>query len=1365
MSTKITKHTFEGGMITDKSNNLKKPNAYDYAENLRHTSDLDNVIGSLTSLKGFESFTSSTPLSTNLTIVSHTVIRDKLYLLCTQRQSTSANDSIYRLDISYEDKDLSNLTLLYGGGNLGLNYDKNTDIVSIYENDEVIKIYWSTDGSVLRVANVATYLTTDGLVKSGSNSWIDSERFKMITTINMNSLSFDSLINGTLTTGRVQYSYSLYKDNLQETLISSPTNLIDLYNSNENDNSIQIKGDYTSTNTNKGVKLTLTLDSSDINYFNYIRLYRVHYKEYNQTPVISIVNDFPIGENTEYTLVDSGTSFLGSISAEEFTILNVPYEGKTIENKDNRLVMANIKESTFDLPDFDARAYRFFNPYQGGYTGVTDNTNSPTGYYEIEFGALVYLSVGEQIEVTFGGIPVGGIAVTVTSVITYGSTYRFLISELTGSGVTMSDGLSVLVVKNYSLIRSRLYDEYGSYSTPSFTIYSSATPGSIGYPDMTTDKELNCINPYNDIDNDLDHTYLYMYQSDGETIGGEGPEIKYNFSIDTIVLDDTSTYDNYETYSSTSDYTRIDKIFTSTGYQRDEIYRFGIVFYNSLGQKTKVKWISDIRFPTHTSYSNFRHLSLDTGTYSTGYAMGIEFTLKNGLPSGATSWEIVRAKRTKDDRTVITSGYISFTVNSFNTTTLAGYTSKNAYPLFDTTNLAVGAGSSLNYDLVNFISPEEIFQGYTDVKDGDSLYIMGDITSVDIYTSSGGTYPDMASTKNSLKYHSCKYYESLADIDKYSISDCSFIKAYQYVDIDNTLIYPITNSYDGIYRNKAQTKSTILFNGIAFTNPNYHGACNVISTSTDIDNLPFNAVHLDNELPYVLIKRNTTSRYGGSSYLERENTKYITCGYISSLSSGVFFGGDTFINLFDYIHSIYAYKVSTDSNTVSMIYPTESTINLSLRSDDHLAKVYGVATSYLTQEVAGDYTETGGDNYNQEEDLYLYNSVYSQEQNINYYIALNNIDSEVSFDTRVIYSNKKVNNELIDNWLKFGVNNFLDVDSKYGQIQTIRSFNDNIYFWQDNAFGVLPFNERALITDNNPGSLSLGTGGVLTRYKYYTRLYGCTNPLSILNTDGNLYWTDSYRKTILNYNNNELIDLPKVKGFSNITKELIDSNSTIDNFTISSTINQDYNEILFKLTDSKQLIYNTFLSGLSSVMLSNSNYTFNAGNLVVSHISDDLYGHDKTDTYNNLLNSTTLAKKASLLRITDSSEYSDTKVYDNISFFSNSKYQDLERTLDTFDTVSFWNDYQYTGVITLTNEDTIRKLERGFTLDIPRNIVKYNGLTNGIDIFNATNHDTSRTFKERMRDKYITSEFIYNTSNTGKLYIPYIQFMYRTSKR
>ena len=46
------------------------------------------------------------------------------------------------------------------------------------------------------------------------------------------------------------------------------------------------------------------------------------------------------------------------------------------------------------------------------------------------------------------------------------------------------------------------------------------------------------------------------------------------------------------------------------------------------------------------------------------------------------------------------------------------------------------------------------------------------------------------------------------------------------------------------------------------------------------------------------------------------------------------------------------------------------------------------------------------------------------------------------------YSNLKENDEHIDSWTKFQSSNYLDVDSKYGEITEIRQYKQWLVFWQ-----------------------------------------------------------------------------------------------------------------------------------------------------------------------------------------------------------------------------------------------------------------------------------------------------------------------------
>jgi hypothetical protein len=89
-------------------------------------------------------------------------------------------------------------------------------------------------------------------------------------------------------------------------------------------------------------------------------------------------------------------------------------------------------------------------------------------------------------------------------------------------------------------------------------------------------------------------------------------------------------------------------------YQRDEVYRFGIVFYNSKAIPSPVLWIGDIRMPNY----NTAPITTQYGDNWYSKPMGIKFTVKN-FPIDAVSYEIVRCDRTEEDRTIVTQGVIT----------------------------------------------------------------------------------------------------------------------------------------------------------------------------------------------------------------------------------------------------------------------------------------------------------------------------------------------------------------------------------------------------------------------------------------------------------------------------------------------------------------------------------------------------------------------------------------------------------------------------------------------------------------------------------------------------------------------------------
>ena len=105
------------------------------------------------------------------------------------------------------------------------------------------------------------------------------------------------------------------------------------------------------------------------------------------------------------------------------------------------------------------------------------------------------------------------------------------------------------------------------------------------------------------------------------------------------------------------------------GLQRDEIYRYGIVFYNDSNLASPVHWIADIRTPkaNDLGYETFSYETLSgaDGTskkYLRTKPLGIRFTVRNTdvlLSNGVTGFDIVRCERTVSDRRVLMQGIVS----------------------------------------------------------------------------------------------------------------------------------------------------------------------------------------------------------------------------------------------------------------------------------------------------------------------------------------------------------------------------------------------------------------------------------------------------------------------------------------------------------------------------------------------------------------------------------------------------------------------------------------------------------------------------------------------------------------------------------
>lgn len=278
--------------------------------------------------------------------------------------------------------------------------------------------------------------------------------------------------------------------------------------------------------------------------------------------------------------------------------------------------------------------------------------------------------------------------------------------------------------------------------------------------------------------------------------------------------------------------------------------------------------------------------------------------------------------------------------------------------------------------------------------------------------------------------------------------------------------------------------------------------------------------------------------YGGYTKYAIENSTYIPTGCYESIEDPTQWtarvsnvrAGDAYVGIFKYnaahLWDDAQYKNVTRMATVYAV-PIESDIDLTAQYG-HTFSGDGDKAYYIQDKPAS------FDGYSQTKEAYMYNTAYNQTPNImTYSPTVYNEVSNFNWDTRIHNSELKTNGETIDNWLVFKAMNFLDVDSRFGEITYMKLFKDRLLYWQDKAFGIVSSNERTALTDTNNNQIILGNGGILQRFDYLSTVYGMKpNQFVSTQSNHNLYFWDGHEKEILAYGES-LAPLTTVKGLRN----------------------------------------------------------------------------------------------------------------------------------------------------------------------------------------------------------------------------------------
>lgn len=498
---------------------------------------------------------------------------------------------------------------------------------------------------------------------------------------------------------------------------------------------------------------------------------------------------------------------------------------------------------------------------------------------------------------------------------------------------------------------------------------------------------------------------------------------------------------------------------------------------------------------------------------------------------------------------------------------------------------------------------------------------------------------------------------------------------------------------------------------------------------------------------YLCNIRQSVTPYNGYDYNSRQTNSYYSYGDIyNSQDTGYVFDGDCVIAPMEYVaqHKYYYPRIKYPAITC-FVYsiPVETSINLYYTHGFEFSRNYtasGITNLQIEPSDVNGY-------FSQSKPLYNYNTVYSCDTQLDVSIPSQNGDDSLNLtnlDYRCYHSNVKSNNESMDSWCVFMPNNYIDVDTRYGEITELRAFKDKLVFWQDNSVGLLSVNERSQITDDNSLPLILGTGGVLSRYDYIDQTSGMSKELFCDTMSmSTLYWFDDKNKELKSYGGNGYVHMNDTYQTDNLSRSKCVTENPLMFY------DQKYSELVSKvLQEDESLAYNERYSMFTSIYeipfgeyLQFENTTHlvtNKNNDLQIYKWNEIIGDIGVDTANNALRT--------CVQYVINQDPLITKTFDNQEIVSSEMYG-----YDSFEKNYFNINHTYTWETDLnyskTNNLEYTDREGNFRYAIPRALDKDGNIV---------------AYGNRMRGKYMICT-IENSTNNRNASISYIITKYRKS--
>lgn len=826
------------------------------------------------------------------------------------------------------------------------------------------------------------------------------------------------------------------------------------------------------------------------------------------------------------------------------------------------------------------------------------------------------------------------------------------------------------------------------------------------------------------------------------------------------------------------------------GYERSEIYRFAITFFDKQKNPIFAKWIGDIKMPNYDSVNNnplfedltvaphadFRASFVDVIHVATATAyvnqLFIKFTIS--IPAALSEiidgYTICRVERTKENKTILGSGLLTQLYSDGGQFYLpdmqvipTGILCYGPFPDLNIDDIGTTVGKSPDA-CFTFDCPEFLLGGYTGFQTGDKIQIIEKYnpSKATVVFGAGDPYiMEMLYTPTN-EYSGTTHQRTLVEA-----GICEFADTYQY-------------SLSSGFRFDNWTATT---NGTS----DALGAktlCIGLQSSLSLP-VTYGCTKASGDKIIAQYIRTLSSQYGGNTYSARSNNEYILCSHyrpikqynIATVDTFQLFGGDVYTQIYDNQKEIKNWG-SPQSSRGTYTAPTIDTgcgesFNLPKTSMTFFfpctsSHNTGLRHGFYVNHNLNDDNGSGAGLYETQD----YNTVYSSENNIRkFFPKPTEFTIEEEFDTRTAYSAVKINGELTDSWGSFLPNDYWDVEGNYGPINAITPLGQNMMFWQDKAFGSLMINPLAVSTDPNGIVTILGSGEVIQRHNYASNAVGTKHQNSVIKSSLGVYWIDINTKKMYRITSDGLDCISETRGVQSflnnfLKNQVITSDKPIyvaNNLRsgIHGYFDAKYNEIVFTIFDidptlmdgvqlGRTLVFNeetqTFTGFYSYVpyiyIYDNVKfYSMDTINYKTNNPSgqQSLYIHDKNSNYGQFYGTYV----DSYLKFLVNPAPSVHKIFDNLHM------QTEEQTLDvygnatdvasgitpiqnTFNILRITTDFQTTGSVPLVVDGNIARYERYWKTAIPKDTIG----------------SQWSTFKPHMRDFYANVELWY--VNSGK---------------